>query len=176
VTTDAVAEQLDRLQSESGDGPALSALRERETIFIKDLAEEARWPQFVETALGHGVRCLLSFRLFTTGESYGVLTLYGASAGALDDDSQAVGEILAQHAAVAMAGAAAEGQFHTALASRDVIGQAKGILMQRDGLTGLQAFAALTRASQETNMKLVNVARWLVTEHESKLDGQSPKS
>ena len=56
----------------------------------------------------------------------------------------------------------------SALASRDIIGQAKGILTHRDNLTGLQAFAALTRASQETNVKLVTVARWLVNEHESK--------
>ncbi|GFG50823.1 response regulator receiver protein [Mycolicibacterium agri] len=152
VTTDPVAAELDRLQSDLGDGPALSTLRERETVFVKDLAEETRWPQYVKTALGLGVRCLLSFRLFTTKQSYGALNLYGASAGAFDDDSQAIGEILAQHAAVAMAGAAAEEQFHTALASRDIIGQAKGILMQRDRLTGLQAFAALTRASQETNI------------------------
>ena len=68
-----------------------------------------------------------------------------------------------------MAGAAAEGQFKAGLASRDVIGQAKGLLMQRDRLTGMQAFAMLTRASQETNMKLVDVASWLVSEHEDGL-------
>jgi AmiR/NasT family two-component response regulator len=68
-----------------------------------------------------------------------------------------------------MAGAAAEEQMHSAVATHDIIGQAKGILMHRDNLTGLQAFAALTRASQETNIRLVNVARWLVNHHESKL-------
>lgn len=169
LPTDGIAAQLDRLQTELADGPALSTLRERQTVFVKDLAEETRWPKFVPVATRLGVHCLLSFRLFTAGESYGVLNLYGATAGTLDDDSIAIGEILAQHAAVAMAGAAAEEQFRTALASRDVIGQAKGILMQRDRLTGLQAFAALTRASQETNVRLVNVAQWLVDEHESNL-------
>ena len=77
-----------------------------------------------------------------------------------------IGLILAQHAAVAMAGAAAEHQFRTGLASRDIIGQAKGLLMQRNNLTGVQAFAMLTRASQDVNMKLADVARWLVEEHE----------
>jgi hypothetical protein len=43
---------------------------------------------------------------------------------------------MAQHAAVAMAGAAAEEQMHSAVASRDIIGQSKGILMRRDNLTG----------------------------------------
>jgi AmiR/NasT family two-component response regulator len=63
----------------------------------------------------------------------------------------------------------AAGAVHTvpvAVASRDIIGQAKGILMHRDNLTGLQAFALLTRASQETNVKLIEVARVLVADHE----------
>jgi len=80
----------------------------------------------------------------------------------------AVGGIIAQHAAVAIIGSAAESQFQTALAGRDVIGQAKGILMHRDDLTGLQAFALLTRVSQETNTKLLDVAKFLVTEQESR--------
>ena len=65
-----------------------------------------------------------------------------------------------------MAGAAAQEQFDVAVASRDIIGQAKGILMHRDNLTGLQAFALLTRASQKTNVKLIEVARVLVADHE----------
>lgn len=173
VPTDEVAAELDRLQTELGEGPSVSALREHQTVFIKDLTEETRWPKFVPAAIRLGVHCVLAYRLFTKGGSYGALSLYGATPGVLDDDSLAVGEILAQHAAVAMAGAAAEANFHTAVSSRDVIGQAKGILMQRDRLTGLQAFAVLTRASQATNVKLANVARWLVTEHESNLEGTS---
>jgi ANTAR domain len=87
---------------------------------------------------------VLSFRLFVVGESLGALNLYGEAPEALTQDSVAIGEILAQHAAVAMAGAAGEEHMQSALASRDIIGQAKGILMHRDNLTGLQAFAALT--------------------------------
>jgi len=109
---------------------------------------------------------MLSFRLFVIAESFGALNLYGAAPGAFTDDSITTGEILAQHAAVALAGTTAEQHFAAALASRDVIGQAKGILMHRDNLTGLQAFAALARASQETNVKLVDVARILVADHE----------
>ena len=70
-----------------------------------------------------------------------------------------------------MFGAAAENQFQAALASRDVIGQAKGIIMHRDNLTGLQAFAVLTHTSKNTNIKLIDVARWLVSEHESGVTG-----
>ena len=169
VSSDPIAAELDRLQTELNEGPALSVLRERHTVFIKDLGEETRWPNFVAAATLRGVHCMLSFRLCVVGESLGVLNLYGGTPEALTQDSVAIGEIFAQHAGVAMADAADEEHLQSALATRDIIGQAKGILMHRDNLTGLQAFAALTRASQETNVKLVNVARWLVKEHESKL-------
>lgn len=83
------------------------------------------------------------------------------------------GGVLAQHASVAMVGAAAESQFQVALASRDIIGQAKGILMRRFDLTGLAAFHLLVRSSQETNVKLTNVAQWVVENHESRLNRET---
>lgn len=73
---------------------------------------------------------------------------------------------LADHAAVALVGARRERQMSEALASRDVIGQAKGMLMQRDGITGQRAFDLLIGASQHANLKLADVARWLVESHE----------
>ncbi len=169
MPSNAIAAELDQLQTTLNEGPALSALRERRTVFIKSMGEESRWPNFTAAATGLGVHCMLSFRLFVIRGNLGALNLYGADPEALTEDSVAIGEILAQHAAVAMAGAEAGQQMHTAVATRDIIGQAKGILMQRDNLTGIQAFAALARASQETNVRLINVARWLVNEHESKL-------
>lgn len=65
-------------------------------------------------------------------------------------------------------GASNRTRFRDAVASRDIIGHAEGILMQRQKLTGIQAFD-LARASQQSNIKLVDVARWLVAEHESEL-------
>jgi GAF domain-containing protein len=164
--SDDVARTLDQLQGDLGDGPGVSALRDHHTVVIPDLADESRWPRFVAAATDMGVRCMLSFRLFVDSGSLGALNLYGPQRVDFTDEEVTTGEILAQHAAVAIAGAAAEEQLQIALASRDVIGQAKGILMQRDNLTGLQAFATLTRASQETNVKLVDVAKWFVAEHE----------
>jgi GAF domain-containing protein len=164
--SDEVARRLDQLQSELGEGPAFSALRDRRTIDIPDLRAEERWPKFVAAATGMGVHCLLSFRLFIKDGALGALNLYGPRPNTFDDESVAVGEILSQHAAVALADASMEEQLRAAIETRDVIGQAKGILMHRDHLTGLQAFATLTRASQETNIKLVDVARFLVAEFE----------
>jgi ANTAR domain len=145
-------------------------LREHHTVQIDDMSTDTRWPRFARRATRLGVHSLLSFQLFVRSENLGTLNLYGDAADVFNDESLLVGGLLAQHAAVAMVGSAALTQFHAALASRDVIGQAKGILMHRDHLTGLQAFAVLTKASQETQVKLVEVARWLVDFHESQLE------
>lgn len=171
VPTDPIVAKLDDLQSNLGDGPCITALRDHHTVLIDDMGSDTRWPEFAEQAMALGVRSLLSFQLFVRHNNLGALNLYGTEPHGFTDDSVDIGLIVAQHAAVAMAGSAAESQFQTGLASRDVIGQAKGLLMARDSLTGVQAFALLTRASQETNMKLADVARWLVDEHEKNLHG-----
>ncbi|OBF28909.1 response regulator receiver protein [Mycobacterium sp. ACS1612] len=171
VPTDPIVAKLDDLQSELGDGPCLTALREHQTVHIADMTTDLRWPQFAQQATELGVRSLLSFQLFVRSETLGALNLYAGEPDVFSDDSVDVGTILAQHAAVAMIGATAETNFQAALASRDVIGQAKGLLMHRDHLTGLQAFNLLAKASKETNIKLVDVARWLVEEHEDEMTG-----
>jgi GAF domain-containing protein len=175
VPTSRSVAELDQLQSDLNQGPCLTALRDYHTVHIDDMRTETRWPDFGREAQQRGMRSMLSFQLFIRSENLGALNLYSDEPGAFSEDSFLIGEILAQHAAVAMIGAAAETQFENALATRDVIGQAKGMLMQRDNLTGLQAFSLLTRASQQSNIKLVDVARWLVNEHESKLEDHSTR-
>jgi len=170
AATDDVVKRLDELQTTLDEGPALTVVDERRSLRIDDFAGNLLWPEFASTALELGVHAMMVFPLHVQRGVLGVLTLYASAPRAFTDDSTAVGEILAQHAAVALAGATAEEQLHLAVASRDVIGQAKGILMHRDRLTSLQAFATLTKASQETNVRLVDVARWLVDEHEKALD------
>jgi GAF domain-containing protein len=171
VPTSALVAELDQLQTDLNEGPCLSALREHHTVHIEDMSAETRWPAFAREAQQRGVLSSLSFQLFVRSENLGSLNHYGDAPGVFTEESVLVGEILAQHAAVAMVGAANATQFRDALATRDIIGQAKGMLMQRQKLTGIQAFRLLTSASQETNMKLVDVARWLVAEHESELGG-----
>ena len=95
------------------------------------MSTETRWPEFCRQAIELGVRSLMSFQLFVRSENLGALNLYASEAGAFSEDSIEIGTLLAQHAAVAMVGAANLNQFKSALASRDIIGQAKGILMER---------------------------------------------
>ncbi|MDP7702785.1 MULTISPECIES: GAF and ANTAR domain-containing protein [unclassified Mycobacterium] len=167
--TDQVVAELDQLQSTLDEGPCLSALREHHTVKIDDMASEVRWPRFAGAALDRGIRSLLAFRLFVRRGSLGALNLYGGETGVFDEESVLVGEVLAQHASVALARLSSEARFQRALDSRDVIGQAKGLLMERNNVDGLHAFRMLLKVSQETHTKLVDVARWLVKAHESGL-------
>lgn len=162
VPSDPIVAKLDSLQSELDEGPCLSALREHRTILIDDMATDNRWPKFSHAAIDIGARTLLTFQLYVTHHNLGALNLYGSEPGVFAEDSIMVGEIVAQHASVALIGAAAEAQFDAALSSRDVIGQAKGIIMERFQVNSTAAFNLLTRLSQESNTKLVDIARSLV--------------
>lgn len=170
VPSDPLVAELDELQLHQDEGPCLSALREHHTVRIDDTAIDGRWPKYARAAADRGVRSMLSYRLFMERQTLGSLNLYGDRAVAFSEESEVIGGIIAQHAAVAIIGSAAESQFQAALAGRDVIGQAKGILMHRDKLTGLQAFALLTRVSQQTNTKLLDVAKFVVVEQESQAE------
>lgn len=160
--TDPIVVELDDLQTALGDGPCITALRDHHTVHIADMATETRWPQFTRHATDMGVGSLLSFQLFVQLKNLGALNLYGLKAHAFTDDSIDFGRVLAQHAAVAMIGAEAEDQFKTALGSRDVIGQAKGILMERFDIDALAAFELLQRLSQRTNTPLRDIAQQVV--------------
>lgn len=173
VPTDELVVELDEIQTALTEGPALTALRDQHTVIVEDTAADTRWPRFTRAAAECGVGSLACFQLFVLRENLGALAVYGNEATTFDDEAILTGGVLAQHASVAMVGAAAESQFQVALASRDIIGQAKGILMRRFDLTGLAAFHLLVRSSQETNVKLTNVAQWVVENHESRLNRET---
>jgi AmiR/NasT family two-component response regulator len=80
------------------------------------------------------------------------------SPGAFEEACEQIGLLFASHAAVALAGAQHEGHLKAGMRNRDVIGQAKGILMERYKIDAQQAFAVLSRVSQEMNRKLADVA------------------
>ncbi len=165
VPSDPLVVELDELQSAIEEGPCVSALREHRTVYIEDMATEHRWRRFTEAAAARGVGSLLSFQLFVHSRNLGALNLYGTEPRAFDEESTFVGELLAQHASVAIIGAASVAQFREGIASRDVIGQAKGLLMHREQLTDFEAFALMVKTSQESNIKLLELARWLVEQH-----------
>lgn len=157
---------VDELQTETGQGPCVDAAYQQETVRVPDMATEQRWPLFAERAAQAGARGMLSFQLFVTGDDLGALNLYSHGPNAFDDESEHVGLMLASHAAIAYASVRRQSQLADAVASRLVIGQAQGMLMQRYGLDEGQAFAVLIRASRSSNRKLRDVARQLVDTRE----------
>jgi GAF domain-containing protein len=159
--TDDVVQLVDQAQFDTGEGPCLSAIFDQRTVRVANMSAEPRWPRFAARAIALGVRSMLSFQLFVEHDNLGALNLYADSADAFTDESEHVGLLFAAHAAVAMSDAQRLEQLDRAAEVRDLIGQAKGILMERHKLTAIQAFEALVRASQRTNTKLVDVARHL---------------
>ncbi|MDA0632718.1 GAF and ANTAR domain-containing protein [Nonomuraea sp. MCN248] len=170
ASTDEVVREADRAQYETGQGPCLDAIYLERTVRVSDMSAERRWPAFVERARGLGVASMLSFQLYVHEDNLGALNLYAGRPDAFGDESEHVGLLFAAHAAVAMSGAQQEEHLSRAVAMRDLIGQAKGILMERHRLTADQAFTLLVSASQETNTRLADIARHLV--HTGELAGR----
>ena len=154
---------VDAIQTELGEGPCLSAIYEEQTVRVPDLRHEQRWPEFARRAHDSGAGSMLSFQLFVDGDNLGSLNLYNYAAAGFDDESEQVGLLFASHAAVAYAGAKKIDELQVAVTSRDLIGQAKGILMERYSLDGDHAFQLLVRISQSTHRKLRDIAHELVT-------------
>jgi GAF domain-containing protein len=158
AATDDLPREIDDLQSRLGEGPCLSALREQSTVLVEDYETEERWPRFAAEARAQGVRSSLSFQLFVEGDALGALNLYARSAHAFTGDAEAIGQVFASHASIALSAAQQEQNLRGAIDKRDLIGQAKGILMERYKLTAPQAFHLLVQSSSHTNRKLFDIA------------------
>jgi GAF domain-containing protein len=109
-----------------------------------------------------GVLSGLSFKLYTADRSAGALNLFGFEPATWDTEDETVGGVLAAHAASAILANQQERQLKTALHTRDRIGQAKGMIMQRFGVDDVRAFDMLRTLSQEQNIKLTEIAQRVI--------------
>lgn len=160
ASTGPSAQILDDLQRELGEGPCLQAIRADRNVVSADLEQDPRWPRFGPAAARRGIGSVVASRLFTDDRTTGALNVFGA-AGAFDTAAQDRIAVLAAHAAVAIDAARTRENLHEAVRSRQVIGEAIGILRERYGITSEQAFDRLTRASQHLNIKLRSIAEHL---------------
>lgn len=174
VTSEAASGELpqvvDAIQDEVQQGPCLDAVYQQETVRVADMASETRWPRFTARACQAGAAGMLSFQLYVEGDNLGALNLFSRRPWAFNDESEHVGLLFASHAAIAYAAAQQQANMARTVATRQLIGRAEGILMERHKITGDQAFALLVRASQHTHLKLRDVAERLI--HSGDLDGQ----
>jgi hypothetical protein len=178
IQTDLVARELDTVQYDSGRGPCVDSAAPAGPAMAHsaDLESERRWPEFSVAATGHGLRSALATALLPDArppQLSGALNLFSYRRGAFTAAEQDIALLLATHGSLALAtteattlAALREAGLRRALDTRDVIGQAKGILMHRRGLTAEQAFDRLRVTSQQFNKKLVDIAAAIAQRHD----------
>ena len=171
ASTDPAATAVDHAQYQSDEGPCLDAV-DAPMVYAQSFPDE-RWPTLASRPTESGVQSALSYRLAaassgTADSGRGSLNSYGVIPSAFNDTAQEIGFILAAHASMAARAVDERSTLQSlgrdlqqALLSRDVIGQAKGILMERLEITPEDAFDLLRRSSQNLNVKLRDVARRL---------------
>jgi transcriptional regulator with GAF, ATPase, and Fis domain len=164
------AHRINQAQYDAGQGPCLEAARTGELQRVKVAEAAQRWPEFAASASESAVVGYLSAPLFVDNEYHGSLNLYdtgGNSFGALDaallDLYTTAAEAALRSTRRHQTARETMEQLRTALTSRAVIDQAKGILMALHRIPSDDAFALLVRASQEQNLKLRDVAQDFVT-------------
>lgn len=133
------------------------------------MTSEVRWPRWTQAAAPMGLRSTLSAPLRARGEATGAIKVYSRDPHSYTTSDEPILQMLADQAGVVPAnvegyveaGELSE-QLKDALRSRDVIGQAKGILMAQEGVDDEAAFAMLRQASQSKNVKLRDIAAAVV--------------
>jgi hypothetical protein len=178
VHTDPVVAAIDCLQHRTGEGPCLDAVAHRLIFYAGDLDRDLRWLHFAPLARKAGIRSVLALPL-SSDSQLGALNLYSRYPAAFGVDGRAKAAILVSMASLALSVAHSHedeerraADFHAALASRETIGQAMGILMERERITAESAFIILRRASQHLHIKLREVARNLIDSGEDPDTGE----
>ncbi len=162
---------LDEIQQRHGQGPCLTAAWEEKIIHVADLTTDERFPLYARDALTETpIRSVMAFQMWIAGEQMGALNVYAETAHAFGPQTREVGLVFAAHSSVAWNAARRDEQFKKALTSRDVIGQAKGMLMERYGVNAIQAFDLLRKLSQDSNTPLIQIAADLVEKQQSSIE------
>lgn len=178
--TSPLVADVDALQHRTDEGPCLDAVTAGVPYYASDLDEEHRWPRFSPLAAAAGIRSVFAVPL-SAPDPVGALNLYAHLPGAFGVVDRARGVLLAALASLAVSNAQTHedeerraANLQAALVTREVIGQAQGILMERERITATQAFDILRRASQHLNRKLREIAETLVDTGEGPDVGPGP--
>lgn len=170
AATGPLALACDRAQYELDEGPCLETLWEGGMSVIEDMAAETRWPKWTQRARHEGAGSLLACHLSSPGGVLGAVNVYSRQPRAFDAADGVLLPALAVHVAVALARAESEVNLTRAIESRQIIGQAVGILMERHRLSATASFELLVKASQTSNVKLSEIA------HRVSETGQEPRA
>jgi GAF domain-containing protein len=167
--TDAVVEQADTAQYDLGQGPCLTAWAAQRTVLIDNVAEEERWPHWCQAVASLPVRSVVSTPLIADTGCIGALKIYAAAPSAYDTHAARLLEKFAGPAATLLAHIQGSDTPHrisesleTALASRDTINRACGLLMERHGLGPEQAMNELLRLARTRKLPLLQASSSLL--------------
>ena len=160
--TDELPHHLDELQMKFNEGPCVEAALDELIVRTDDFRTETRWPSYSPAVVQIGVLSGLSLKLYTADRTAGALNLFSFKPKTFDAESETTGVVLAAHAAAAILASRHGEQLESALSTRDRIGQAKGIIMERFGIDDVQAFEMLRRLSQDGNTRLIEVAQRVI--------------
>ncbi len=150
-------------QWEDGDGPGIDAIRSGAVVTVEDVDDECRWPRLMDMVRrSTPIRSSMCVAMTAADRDIGIIVMHSEDRHAFDSESIEIAQMLGVHAAIAVSTARREHQFQQALASRDVIGQAKGMVMERFGVDADRAFAMLATLSQESNTPVAQVSQKLV--------------
>src|SRR5580704_4783937 len=168
--SDPVAAQVDEVQYELDYGPCLHAMRDGHVVRIEDTATKTHWPEFEGRAASHGIRSCLALPLSADGRPVGALNLYAREVSAFGAAEARRARDFAENASGALmlamrlaSYAALVEQLRSSLASRAVIDQALGVVMARERCNQARGFAILRSASQNSNVKLRDIASAIIT-------------
>jgi hypothetical protein len=178
ASTEELGRRVDEMQYAADEGPCLSAIREQQMFLIPDMSASTM-TAFAPGAVQAGIGSALAFVLEISEDTIGALNLYSKRVNGFNDSDVAIGSVLATYAAFVSARANVIhgdllriGQLEEALKSRDIIGQAKGILMERESISSDEAFDMLKKISQRLNVKLREIAAKFVDEVEQRRTGR----
>ena len=169
AATDNTILKMDRNQYDTGEGPCLSAAGEGHWFHVESLAEEDRWPQFIPRAIDEGIASILSTPLLVAGRPVGALNIYSNTERAFGPHDQELAALFATQAS----GILAEGRvdmttdevaqrLRNTLRVREVIAQAQGVIMARQGISAHAAYANLRQSSKKSGTTIRKYAESIV--------------
>ncbi len=175
--TDGAVARWDALQHELHQGPCVDAAIQAHHIAAPDLSIDDRWPRWSKQVVQQGLYSIVSATMHTAGERrLGSLNLYGRRRRQFSSEQLENARLFAAHATAALWSAIREQNLRVALESRTEIGEAAGMLMEKYDLSADQAISVLKRYSQDTNVKLRNIAHEVVEGRRLPHDGNDTYS
>jgi anti-anti-sigma factor len=161
AASDSTISDMDANQYATGEGPCIDASVEGRWFHAESLEEETRWPAFTPRARSLGINAILSSPLVANGQPVGALNIYSRTALAFATKEQELAAVFAAEASrvlTASQAVAIDDQLTTrlqeALRTREVIAEAQGVIMARQGVGENEAFDILRHLSQTSNRSL----------------------